>query len=52
MRKMFRKYFPRALWNYGIPYLAKILQITALFASDPQGRTPLEALTEETPDIL
>ena len=48
---MFRTYFPKALWNYGIPYVAKIMQITASFASDLQGRTPLEALTGETPDI-
>ena len=48
---MFRTYCPIALWSYGIPYAAKIMQITESFASDLQGRTPLEALTGETPDI-
>ena len=49
--KMFQTYCPRALWNYGLPYVSKIMQFTASFASDLQGRTPLEALTGETPDI-
>ena len=48
---MFRTYCPKALWSYGIPYVAKIMLITASFASDLQERTPLEALTGETPDI-
>ena len=48
---MFRTYFPRALWSYGIPYVSKIMQIRASFSADLQGRTPLEALTDETPDI-
>jgi hypothetical protein len=50
-RTMFRSYCPRSLWCYGIPYVAKIMQITASFAANLQGRTPLEALTGETPDI-
>ena len=48
---MFWKYCTRALWRYGIPYIAKIMEITASFAVDLQGRTPLEALTGETSDI-
>ena len=48
---MFRIYCPRSLWSYGIPYVAKIVQITASFAADLQVRSPLEALTGETPDI-
>ena len=48
---MFRTYCPRALWSYGIPYVANIIKNTASFAVDIQGRTPLEALTGETPDI-
>ena len=44
-------YCPRALWSYEISYVAKIMQITAPFAADLQGRTLLEALTGETPDI-
>ena len=48
---MFRTYCPRDLWSYGILYVSKIMQIMASFATDLQGRTPLEALTGETPDI-
>ena len=48
---MFRTYFPRALWSYGISYVDKIIQITASFVAYLKGRTPLEALTSETPDI-
>ena len=48
---MFRKYFPIALWSYGIPNVANIMQITASFAADLQRRTLLEALTGKTPDI-
>ena len=48
---MFRYYCPQYLWCYGIPHVAKITQITALFSENLQGRTPLKALTGETPDI-
>ena len=48
---MFRTYRPRALWSYGIPYVATTMQITASFAAYLKGRTPLEELTGETPDI-
>ena len=37
-RTMFRKYCSKSLWSYGIPYEAKIMQITASFAADLQGR--------------
>ena len=50
-RTMFRTYCPRDLWSYGIPYVAKIMKITASFVADLHGRTPLEALTGETPYI-
>ena len=50
-RTMFRTYCPRKLWCYGIPHVAKIMKLTASFAANLQGRTPLEALTGETPDI-
>ena len=48
---MVRTYCPKALWSYGIPYVTKIIQITASFAADLQERTQLEALTGEKPDI-
>ena len=50
-REMFRTFCPRGLWCYGYPYVAKIMQLTASTAGRLQGRTPLEALTGETPDI-
>ena len=50
-RAMFKTCCPRALWSYGILYVSNITQITASFAADLQRRTPLEALTGETPDI-
>ena len=40
-RTMFRTYCPRSLWCYGIPYVAKIMQITASFSANLQGHTPL-----------
>ena len=49
--KMFRTYCPRSLWCYGIPYVAKIMKITASFSANMQGRTLLEDLTVDTPDI-
>ena len=50
-REMFCTYSPRGLWCYGYPYVAKIMQLTASTAGKLQGRTPLELLTGETPDI-
>ena len=50
-RTMFRTYFPRSLWCYGIPYVAKIMQLTASFTAKLQGIASLEALIGETPDI-
>ena len=48
---MFKTYCPRALWSCVIPYVSKIMIITAAFAADLQGRTLLEALNVEIPDI-
>ena len=48
---MFRTYIPRGNWCYGYPYVEKIMQLTASTAEKLQGRTPLELLTGETPDI-
>ena len=50
-REMFRTYCPRRLWSYGYPFVAKIMQLTASHAGRLQGRTPLEYMTGETPDI-
>ena len=50
-RAIFRTNCPRGLWNYGLPHFAKLMQLTASNAADLDGRTPLGALTGETPDI-
>ena len=39
------------MWSHGILYVSNIMQITASFAADLHGRTLLEALNGETPDI-
>ena len=49
--EMFHTYSPRGLWCYEYPYVANIMQLTASTAGKLQGRTPLEFLTGETPDI-
>ena len=48
---MFHTSSPRVLWCYGCPYVEKIMQITASTAGNFQGRTPLEFLTGEAPEI-
>ena len=50
-RAIFKTNCPRALWNYGLPHFAKIMQLTATNAGGLDGITPLGALTGETPDI-
>lgn len=50
-RAIFRTNCPRALWNYGLPHFARLMQITATNAAGLDGRTPIEAITGETPDI-
>ena len=51
-RDMFFTYSTRGLCCYGYPYVAKIIQLTARTKGKLQGRTPLELLTGEKPDIL
>ena len=50
-RAIFRTNCPRVLWNFGLPHFAKIMQLTASYAADLNGRTQLGALLGETPDI-
>lgn len=50
-RTIFRTNCPRRLWSYGIPHVAKIMSMTASYSGNLDGRTPLEAITGETPDI-
>ena len=48
---IFRTNCPRAVWNYGLPHFAKLMQLTASNAASLNGQTPLEVITGETPDI-
>jgi hypothetical protein len=50
-RQIFRTNCPRRLWSYGIPYVCAIMRMTASYAGRLQGRTPMEDVTGETPDI-
>jgi len=50
-RSMFRTNCPRSLWDYGLPHFAKLMQLTASNAANLNGRTPIESITGETPDI-
>ena len=50
-RAIFKTNCPRALWNYGLPHFAKLMQLTASDAAGLEGRTPLGDLLGETPDI-
>ena len=48
---MFKSGYPQRLWYYGMPYLAKVMQWTASHYVNLDGRTPIEKITGETPDI-
>ena len=48
-RQVFRTNCPRRLWSYGLPHVCALMRLTASYAGRLQGRTPLEAITGETP---
>ena len=50
-RTIFKANCPRRLWTYGVPYVCAIMRMTASYAGQLQGRTPIEAVLGETPDI-
>ena len=50
-RVMQKQQVPSCLWDYGIRWVCKIMQCTASNSGCLQGRTPLEQLTGETPNI-
>ena len=50
-RLLFKTNCPSRLWNYGIPYVCSLMNHTASYSGRLQGRTPIEALLGETPDI-
>ena len=50
-RVMLKQCVPNRLWDYGICWVCEIMQCTASNSGRLHGRTPLEQLTGETPDI-
>lgn len=50
-RVMGAKHVPKRLWDYGIVWVCEIMQRTTSSSVYANGRTPLEIITGETPDI-
>lgn len=42
---------PKRLWDYGLKWVTEVMQRTATSSYHSQGRTPLEIITGDTPDI-
>jgi hypothetical protein len=50
-RQMTKKRVPKRLWDYGIVWICEVMSLTANSNFASEGRTPLEQITGETPDI-
>ena len=50
-RAMTKKHVPKRLWDYGLRWVVEIMQRTASDAGMLHGRTGLEKVTGETPEI-
>ena len=50
-RIMYKMNCPARLWDYGLQYAAEIMNVTASNSGSLNGRTPMELITGETPDI-
>jgi len=50
-RIMMKKHVPRRLWDYGIKWVCETGNLTVSSSRYAKGRTPLEIITGETPDI-
>ena len=48
---MTKKYVPKRLWDYGLRWVVEIMQRTVSDAGTLHGRTGLEKVTGETPEI-
>ena len=48
---MLNKKVPKWLWDYGIKWVCEVMQRTASISGDLSGRTALEQLTGETPEM-
>ena len=50
-RVMHKKHVPKRLWDYGLRWTCNVMQCTSTEAGSANGRTPLEIITGDTPDI-
>ncbi|KAI2500086.1 Reverse transcriptase (RNA-dependent DNA polymerase) [Fragilaria crotonensis] len=50
-RIMLKKKVPPRLWDYGFTWICEVENICANFSKYAEGRTPLEIITGDTPDI-
>lgn len=50
-RVMTRRLVPKRLWDYGIRWVADVMQRSVNSVRALKGRTPIEEVTGETPDI-
>ena len=50
-RILYKTNCPLRLWDYGLQWTAEIMNVTASNSGNLNGRTPLELITGETPDI-
>jgi hypothetical protein len=50
-RQMTKRKVPKRLWDYGIMWICETMSLTANSSFSLEGRTPIEQVTGETPDI-
>jgi len=50
-RLMVKQKVPKRLWDYGIVWVCEVMSLTANSSFSLDGRTPMEKVTGETPDI-
>ena len=48
---MMKRRVPKRLWDYGIVWVCETMSLTANSSFALEGRTPIEQITGETPDI-
>ena len=48
---MLRKKVSRRIWDYGLRWMCEIIQRTESWSGSLEGRTPLDMVIGETPDI-
>jgi len=50
-RQMVKRKVPKRLWDYGMVWACEVMSLTSNSSFSLEGRTPMEQLTGETPDI-